>query len=183
MSPQTSNEPSLEEILASIRQIISEDGPAAAAAATAAPRAWSSDVEADDDVLVLTRRVPMNGYPFLHAKTPDPQPLTAPVDVMAAAEHPLTETVQPNPQPEAEPVVDEETEFLTASAFDKLETAAREPARPQSILMPAPGRTLEDVIRDLMQPLIKEWLDENLADIVRARVDEEVERIARRRVR
>jgi cell pole-organizing protein PopZ len=49
--------------------------------------------------------------------------------------------------------------------------------------MPAPGRTLEDVIRELMQPMLKEWLDANLPAIVQARVDEEIERISKRRVR
>jgi cell pole-organizing protein PopZ len=49
--------------------------------------------------------------------------------------------------------------------------------------MPPPGRTLEDLIRELMQPMLKEWLDENLPAIVQARVDEEIERISRRRVR
>ncbi|HZL00312.1 MAG TPA: DUF2497 domain-containing protein, partial [Caulobacteraceae bacterium] len=73
-----------------------------------------------------------------------------------------------------------------ASAFDRLAAAAAPPP-PQpttpSPVMPAAGRTLEDVTRELLRPLIKAWLDENLPGIVQARVDEEVERIARGRVR
>jgi cell pole-organizing protein PopZ len=38
-------------------------------------------------------------------------------------------------------------------------------------------------VRELMRPLIKEWLDENLPAIVQARVDQEIDRIARQRVR
>jgi hypothetical protein len=49
--------------------------------------------------------------------------------------------------------------------------------------MPAAGRTLEDVVRELLRPLLKTWLDENLPRIVEAKVAEEVERIARSRVR
>ena len=52
-----------------------------------------------------------------------------------------------------------------------------------ALLMPKDGRTLEDVVRELLRPMLKEWLDENLPTIVQATVDQEVERIARGRVR
>jgi cell pole-organizing protein PopZ len=48
--------------------------------------------------------------------------------------------------------------------------------------MPDLGRTLEDVVRELLRPLLKEWLDENLPAIVEEKVQAEVERISRRRV-
>jgi cell pole-organizing protein PopZ len=48
--------------------------------------------------------------------------------------------------------------------------------------MPAEGRTLEDVVRELLRPLLKAWLDEHLPGIVQAAVAEEVERVSRRRV-
>jgi cell pole-organizing protein PopZ len=47
--------------------------------------------------------------------------------------------------------------------------------------MPEQGRTIEDVVQELLRPLLKAWLDENLLPIVQAKVEEEVERIARRR--
>jgi cell pole-organizing protein PopZ len=61
-----------------------------------------------------------------------------------------------------------------ASAFGQLSAA---------IAMPADGRTLEDVTRELLTPLLKQWLDENLPRIVDAAVRDEVERISRARVR
>jgi len=188
MSTQTSNEPSLEEILSSIRRIISEDGPTTAQTAMNVTDAWPmalETVEADEDeedVLVLTERVPMNGQTFLHA---EPQ-----AEVMAEAEPVLEAKVTPPMEapviakPPTEPVVAEDTEVETAAAFEKLDavTHASETSA-RSLLMPAPGRTLEDVIRELMQPMLKEWLDDNLPAIVQARVDEEIERISKRRVR
>ncbi len=51
MTEPTASEPSMDEILASIRRIISEDD-APGAVASATPRA------ADEDVLLLTRRAP-----------------------------------------------------------------------------------------------------------------------------
>jgi cell pole-organizing protein PopZ len=202
MSPQTSNEPSLEEILSSIRRIISEDGPTAAQAAVNLTDSWpmaavsEEPEEVEEDVLVLTERVPMNGQPFLHAE-PRAEVL-ADVDqtwdkaqaalveiepvVEAEATPPMEAPVMSKPQ--LTPVVAEDTEVETAAAFEKLDavTHATETAT-RSLLMPAPGRTLEDVIRELMQPMLKEWLDENLPAIVQARVDEEIERISKRRVR
>ena len=61
-----------------------------------------------------------------------------------------------------------------ASAFGRLSAA---------IQMPADGTTLEQVVRELLTPLLAAWLDEHLPAIVQAKVDEEVERIARGRVR
>lgn len=215
MSLPTSNEPSLEEILNSIRRIIAEDGPATAAASLTASGAWSARLEADEDVLVLTERVPMNGQPFLHADplaphSPPPQVAQpprpengpsgamtdhAPVQPAFAAgpaqielepEAALIEAKPPQPMftPEEAPMVAEDTEAQTVAALDMLDVAAHaEAPRAPSILMPAAGRTLEDVIRELMQPLIKDWLDEHLPALVQARVDEEIERISRRRVR
>jgi len=59
----------------------------------------------------------------------------------------------------------------TAQAFGQLA---------DRILMPADGRTLEDVVRELLRPLLKEWLDRNLPISVQEKVNEEVERLARR---
>jgi len=215
MSPQTSNEPSLEEILASIRRIISEDGPTTTEAALSVPGAWPMAAEADEadeDVLVLTERVPMNGQTFFHAEAAtqvaaevateahaEPAADLAPAIVESWDETDAAPTAaEPVPGAEAAPpmeapvmatsqdefVVAEETEVETVAAFDKLDAAAQASETPStSLLMPAPGRTLEDVIRELMQPMLKAWLDENLPAIVQARVDEEIERISKRRVR
>ena len=45
--------------------------------------------------------------------------------------------------------------------------------------MPAPGRSLEDVVRELLRPILKEWLETHLPEIVREHVEEEVARISR----
>ena len=73
-----------------------------------------------------------------------------------------------------EELVGESTAFAAASHFGNL-TA--------SIPLPAQGRTLEDLTRELLRPLLKAWLDENLPRIVESKVAEEVERISRTRVR
>jgi cell pole-organizing protein PopZ len=93
------------------------------------------------------------------------------------AEEPHTETA-----PDSE-WIGEAAAVQASTAFDKL--AAINPAPPpgETIAMPPPGRNLEDITRDLLRPMLKDWLDENLPRIVQDRVDEEVERLSRRRVR
>ena len=70
-----------------------------------------------------------------------------------------------------------------SSAFAKLSTAVKDSAGEPSMTMPAPGRSLEDVVRELLRPILKEWLDTHLPEIVREHVEEEVARISRGRGR
>lgn len=43
------------------------------------------------------------------------------------------------------------------------------------------SRTLEDIVVEMLKPMVKDWLDANLAQIVEEKVEEEVQRVARRR--
>ena len=163
----------MEEILASIRRIISEDEPAAEAAPLApepAPEPMAAEampVEAEE-VLELTDPLPepepepveTHGDLEIHEAEPEPEPVRMPEPVMAADVY-------------DEPLVSDPTADQTASSFGHLA---------RSIAMPKAGRTLEDVVGEMLRPLLKAWLDEHLPTIVQAKVEEEVERIARRRV-
>ena len=171
----------MEEILASIRRIISEDeappespepAPPAPEPVAAAPEPEPEPVmaqfeeEEEDDVLELTQRVEppaeshgdLDVYAAPEPKAPEPEPVPAPAFS----------------QREEEGLVGASAAGLAASAFGQLA---------QTISMPADSRTLEDVVRELLKPLLKAWLDEHLPGIVQAKVEAEVERIARGRVR
>jgi len=195
MSEQTSQEPTMEEILASIRRIISEDdAPAADAQATPphaeqppapepGPAATAPEAEPepppgpdpappaaladeDDEALELTDKVEQHGdldvitpsEPVAAPPAPAPEPELAPVAVARPAE----------------PLVSEAAASAAASAFERLSA---------TIAMPEPGRTLEDVVREMLKPMLQQWLDDNLPGIVQTAVEAEVERIARSRVR
>ena len=43
------------------------------------------------------------------------------------------------------------------------------------------ARTLEDLVREMLRPLLKSWLDDNLPQIVERLVRMEIERVARGR--
>jgi cell pole-organizing protein PopZ len=187
---ESSSEPTMEEILASIRRIISEDEQPAEAATPieADPEPESAPAppplpipmddepeptpslaipipedEPEDDALELTQKVETHGD----------------LDVLAPTDLEMPEEIPPPPPPVAghEPfwpnqgkLVSDPTEEAAVAAFGRLSS---------SILMPAHGRTLEDVVRELLSPLLKQWLDDNLPRIVQNAVDEEVQRIAR----
>ncbi len=172
MSDQTSQEPTMEEILASIRRIISEDDAPAEAAPAPEPEPVAEEPPAEDDVLELTDPIepptPVESMGDIDVYSPEPEPEPAPPP--------------PPPEPVSTPsfsrdeqvenLVGDHAANLAATAFGSLSNA---------LLMPKDGRTLEDVVRELLRPLLKEWLDQNLPRIVEAKVEEEVHRIARGR--
>jgi cell pole-organizing protein PopZ len=189
----TTQEPTMEEILASIRRIISEDdapqegvvgaesaAPAHDVAETVAPDPVN---ETSDEVLDLTERV---------EETPEPAPAESvgDLDVYDRREEPAPvapePAYEPTPVQEMEPVRESfgvrEDEGLVSSASAGAAAAAFGKLS-QSVRMPSDGQSLNDVVRELLKPMLKDWLDAHLPAIVQAKVDEEVERIARGRVR
>jgi cell pole-organizing protein PopZ len=192
MTEESAAEPSLEDILASIRRIIAEEGPAAATA-TLRSEPRHAELAMAEDVLLLTRRVPepQNDLPHADEEPPEPEPPASAVEaLMDPTQAPVLEAApavaepEPTPSPpvQEEPAVAPETHAAAAEAFDRLSAAAQGQASEHALALPAPGRTLEDLVRELMRPMIKTWLDENLPAMVQARVDDEIEKIARRRV-
>jgi hypothetical protein len=179
MSDQNSQEPTMEEILASIRRIISEDdAPAPPAELPIAPPEPGREhgpafdpmslVPADDDVLELTDRLD------------EPLQTVGDLDVFSVEEdyEPEPEPAAPAPSPtfaapaHEDAIVSPPTAGVAATAFGQLD---------RQVLMPADGRSLEDVVRELLRPLLKGWLDEHLPGIVQSAVEAEVERISRQR--
>ncbi len=181
MAEQSAHEPTMEEILASIRRIISEDDapedaeakapePAPVAAAPAPePEPEVEEEPEEDDVLELTETYEAPKSAFIgdiEAYEPEPEPEPEPAPAPKPA---------PRPAAVAAPaaaggLVSDRTAASAASAFGNLTGA---------LLVPQSDRTLEDVTRDLLRPLLQAWLDENLPAIVEEQVRLEVERIAR----
>jgi cell pole-organizing protein PopZ len=176
MSDQSSQEPTMEEILASIRRIISEDDAPAEAAPAPEPEAApvAEEPEVEDDVLELTDPIeppaPVESMGDIDVYSPEPEPEPEPALPPPVFEAPSQPAF--SREEVAENLVGDHASTLAASAFGSLSSA---------LLMPKDGRTLEDVVRELLKPLLKEWLDQNLPRIVETKVEEEVHRIARGR--
>ena len=174
----SSQEPTMEEILASIRRIISEDeAPDAAPAAAAAP----PPAEEEPAARSVAEELPI----------PEDEDLASASGGAAFAddsdELELTEKVESHGDLDvysasaaaAEPDVSSEALGALVSAPAAAAAAAAFGRLSGNIAMPAPGRTLEDVVRELLKPLLQQWLDDNLPGIVQRAVDAEVTRIAR----
>jgi cell pole-organizing protein PopZ len=167
---KTDKEPSIEEILESIRQIISEDGDAAkpAQAAPAAPA------------------------PAPAAAAPPPPPPPPPKPAAPEPILDLTDKVQPVSPSDLDLSVKPEPAMTDTGASLMSDSTASVSAASMAKLLEGnvaverevPGRvgnvTLEDMARDLMRPLIKTWLDQNLPGLVEKMVQKEIEKLSRR---
>ncbi len=196
-------EPSMDEILASIRRIISEDGDEAdgqepaAGAAEASDGAAPEEEPADDDVLELTEIVDEDSDVVDLADEQEEAVVEEPAAADQALE--LTDNIEPDAaeEPAAEPAPEESPKVEDGAADgaepagdglmsdDKADASADAFANllgAMSAATPvgAEGRTLEDIVKVLMRPLLKEWLDANLPHLVDRIVREEIERVVGR---
>lgn len=156
----------MEEILASIRRIISEEEQTPNAAPvldltqtdepTPAPTEAVAPPPADDDIVFEAVE-----QAVAQEVAPVPEPL------VASAPQPRTQVVEPT----AEVILSTPVASAAAGSLARLAGSLR--------ISDHPGQTVEGVVRELLKPMLKEWLDRNLAAIVEARVEAELERIAR----
>jgi cell pole-organizing protein PopZ len=179
MASNPQHEPTMEEILASIRKIISEDSNEAAPVPAAAPAAAArpAPVEDDGDVLELTQEVP-------HEEPARPAPVAAPAPVAPAPEPVKLAAVPPAPRPIEQDVVFQSVEeaAVSSSAADDIfsektrkavdevfsnidaepEPAPRTRAAAPS-LSPVDGASIEAVferaVRESFEPLLQQWMD------------------------
>ncbi len=155
-------EPSMEEILASIRRIISEEDQPVAPGEVL-DLVQPADAEPEDDIMVFDEPVARAPAPAPAPEAaPQPAPRPAPAAVYAPA---------PAPARADEPIVSEPASHVAAGAFSRLAGSVR--------VADQPGQTLEGMIRQLVKPMLKEWLDQNLPAIVEAKVEAELDRISR----
>jgi uncharacterized protein len=75
------------------------------------------------------------------------------------------------PAPAAAPILSQSTVSAVESAFNALATT----------VLSNNARTLEDLVREMLRPLLKAWLDDNLPGLVERIVKAEIERVSRGR--
>ena len=185
-------EPSMEDILASIRKILSEDEdegmktPAATPAPVHAPHPEPEPEPEPDwgDVLELTDPV-KEEEPLLLVETPAPPP---PEPEPEPEPEPSWEDDWKEPEPEPEPMplhfmvpqpeperlISPPVEAASAAKFSELSAAI---TRSRYAGTGRAGLTLEDLAREIMKPVLREWLDHHLPEIVERLVRSEIERL------
>jgi cell pole-organizing protein PopZ len=168
------HEPSMEEILASIRRIIAEDGETTEGDKGDAKVAGAPAKAEEDDVLELTEVV----------EEDEPVANTSEAPVADKDEAPFTLEARPEParaDPPAaaadERLVSAESASASVAALAQLVNRPRE--RSDEMSMGNADRTLEDVVRELLRPMLKTWLDDHLPQMVERLVQDEIARLVR----
>ena len=230
MAEQAQKEPTMEEILSSIRKIIADDdAPAQDAAEATAITEEELDVfddfevkestseetviESEEDVLAAISQSMDDVADDLDAVVADvvaeEEPFEFEVeedtfesfaeddfegvedfaDVEDSFEPVEEETpvLEAEPEPQPEPVLEEETPMSAKPAplTDTATVTAAAGALGKLLENVEFGEeaggatTIEGLVREMMRPMLKEWLDENLPGIVEKHVEAEVQRIAR----
>lgn len=164
-------DPSMEDILASIRRILSEDDaePAPPPATASAPGVASPDVLALDASMLVEEPAA--------AMVPNPAPLPAAVSAPPPPA-PAAKPVALEPRPLAGSLLDDSAASAAASSVGSLlRTLANE--RQQTAVYRG-GPTLEDLVREELRPVMKQWLDTHLPALVERLVRAEIERVVGR---
>jgi len=150
-----SAEASMEDILSSIKRIIAEDvetGGASRARRRPTPQPTPAQVAEEDDVLELSEAMPDSEAPSMAAP--------------AAAAH--------TPATPAEKIISDEAAEASRA---RLASLSRLVIKPEV----AGSDTLEGLVREMLKPMLRDWLDANLPDLVEAMVAKEIARITGQR--
>jgi len=156
-------EPSMEEILASIRRIISEDEEEAIPSAPKPAPGHETANQTEECIAPIAQK----SEPAAQSEPPKTHIETEDVDMI---KHNVTEAMALSAD---DTILNEATTTAASEAFRNLSESVR--------ISSGEGNTLEDLVVQMLKPMIKEWLNENLPTIVEQKVEEEVQRVARRR--
>ncbi|MBR0848091.1 DUF2497 domain-containing protein [Bradyrhizobium diazoefficiens] len=233
--PAKVTEPSMEEILASIRRIIADDEakpppaeaakpapapkpqavndapppkappakpaaekPAPAPAAKPAPPLAAVEPNSQDDIDALLAGLDeATAAPEVRSPEPEPDvleltddmamdPVPAPppsfrkveprddLEFAEAPRSPLPPSYAPvdfdaPPLPPQQPILAQSTVSAVESAFNSL----------AHTVLSSNARTLEDLVKEMLRPMLKSWLDDNLPGLVERIVKAEIERVSR----
>ena len=204
--PAKVQEPSMEEILASIRRIIADDDATKTSQRTpdppkAAPRAAplppppapepiEPEVEAPEpfdaageqgqnpDILDLTESMAAPSFSNEPEPAPAPSPPPQSRNIDGISDISFDESEQ-KPAAARQGSVDGDRGKLLSDATSAVVDSAFNTLAHTVLVQNA--RTLEDLVREMLRPMLKTWLDDNLPSMVERLVRAEIERVARGR--
>jgi uncharacterized protein len=138
---------------------------------TAPIAARPAEAEPSDASLETDRPAPAEASaPPNRAADPVPPPPAA----QSSATQPLS--TPGDSAKNAERLISDVAALAAATAFGRLAAVPRSRREPPLVA----GRPLDDVVRELLHPLLRTWLDENLPGIVERLVQQEIARISAR---
>jgi cell pole-organizing protein PopZ len=133
-------EPSMEDILASIKKVIAEEKELRTTIEPSG-EAQPDECPSDDDVLELD------------------EPIEA-----------------PPPADLGPPLMDEDAAETSRHSLEQLSSVAATVPPPPAV------NPLEEMVRDMLRPILKEWVDEHLPNVVNEHVKREISRITGRKL-
>jgi hypothetical protein len=138
-------EPSMEDILASIKKVIAEEKELRSTVSVAAPLAPAE---------------------------PDPEPEEEPAEPeILELNEPVVEEMRLPEVDLGPPLVSDDAAEASRSRLAALQEAAAAAPPPPAV------NPLEQMVRDMLRPMLKDWLDQNLPGIVDEHVKREIGRI------
>ena len=177
-------EPSMEDILASIRRILSEEEEEAQAAEEVGGLEMDLSAEPETEPEPEPDPVPEP------EPEPAPEPMPEPEPVAALEPEPAAPPPAPMPTPMAdvlqltpEMVTSEIVSASTAhAATDILSELAKAILNRRDVAVDDAGQTmtLEGMVREMLKPLLREWLDRNLAYLIERLVKKEIDTMINR---
>ena len=175
-SPAGGQDQSMDDILASIRRILNEDE------AAAPPAAEEPEAAAPSPAPVAP--------PAQAAHQPAPEPIELTPEMMAAppipAAIPVSKPEMPEPAPPQPPPISSEgasdliAPAVAAAAAASVGSLLRAVSNERSAQVHRGGPTIEDLVREELRPVLKEWLDNHLPPLVERLVRAEIERVVNR---
>lgn len=197
-----SKEPSMEEILSSIKRIIAEEGDEASRGISARTSRRVRPIEEVTQPLDIEEHGFDEEAPSSYAQAEEILELTDPLDLEDVAADPAPAQPAPppvsSPAPEApvmakpapKPAAPGAAPAAESAQADTMlsvesEVATRHSLSALSAMVVKPqadggDNTLESLVRELLRPMMKDWLDANLPDLVEAMVAKEIARITGR---
>ena len=184
-------DPSMEEIIASISRIIAEDkDPADRRLGAKAPGEAVAPARGErSDILELTQVVDEDGSvrrvsPWAEVATasstsPD-RPTASPADDVGRIEPRPSHSdaaLEARLDSGRERIVSAATSGAAAAAFAQLGALPRERRNEPELALGGAKRTLEEIVHEMLRPLLQAWLDDHLPGIVERLVREEIARV------
>jgi uncharacterized protein len=180
MSDAKSPDPSMEEIIASIGRMLTEDGGSRAPAAPSAA--------AEEDILELTEALGEDGRVRRIAAAAAPagaaavRPTTASQiePSLSLSEPPRRDAEKPaeSSEHDAGGIRSEERPQAASPAFARLGVPPRGRESAPGSPVGGTGRTLEEVVHEALRPLLQRWLEDHLPALAERLVREEIARLA-----
>jgi uncharacterized protein len=174
---QRAHESSMDEILASIRSIIAEDREPNAANS----RAPKPPAPGGPQIVYSNDFAPQARVAAFASETPT-QPSESPAEIVSLLPRIAREfhppTTEPTTPPAVEPHIKPVEEEPVASTTTQAAVAASFSALSASIALQE-SQMIERVVREMLRPMLKSWLDDNLPALVERLVRTEIQRVSR----